>query len=480
MRAWEEASWAAGATSQGVIERVGQALARRLCVAAATHETILVLAGKGNNGADARAALPHLGMRPVELLEITDPVRGLEALNIHLAKSRPDWIVDGLFGIGLSRPLDDAWRKVIAAINASGATVVAVDIPSGLDCDLGTPAGEAIRAALTLTIGAPKIGMIREAAAEYVGRVEVLDDVGLTTPPTPASECYWGLARDFSNFPPRRAFQSHKGTYGHLTILAGNSGYHGAAALASRSALRARPGLVSLVTLPSVFIQLGSQLAAVMVHRWKAKQPLPDKSTAVLAGPGLSGANIPAEYRDWIQRLWRESFDAVIADAGTLDWLPRRAVGSNPARVITPHPGEAARMLRLTTTEIQADRVRALRELSKLYGESWVVLKGNQTLIGRSQGPIYVNGTGNPGLAQGGTGDVLAGFIAGHLAQPAMIKDPLLAIRYAVWEHGAAADRLEAERTNWSSEELLEKLGDDPDRRNRGAIWRTPRSESHE
>ena len=480
MRAWEQSSWAAGATEAGVIDLVGKALAQELTRLARPDERVLIISGKGNNGADALAAGRHLAGRQIGIVEIRDPVSDLPRLQERLADFRPHWILDGLFGIGLSRPLNDAWQAVIKVINNSGCRIAAVDIPSGLDADSGLPMGSAVAADLTLTVGTPKIGMISPGAAGFVGRIEVISDIGLTNPPESKAGLYWTAAGDFLGFPPGRAALSHKGTFGHLSVLAGSPGYHGAAVLAARGALCARPGLVSVVTLSTVFLQVGSHLASAMVHRYKPKQSLPDKTTAILAGPGLAAAgNIPADFRDWIQRLWRESFLPMVADASTLDWLPRRAVGSNPGRIITPHPGEAGRMLHLKPEEVMADRIGALRSLSQLYGSSWVVLKGHQTLIGRHTGPIYVNSTGNPGLAQGGTGDVLSGFIGGLIAQPALLADPCLAIRYAVWEHGRAADLLEADRSNWTSADLPELLGRHLPTGNR-SIWRTQRTASRE
>jgi NAD(P)H-hydrate repair Nnr-like enzyme with NAD(P)H-hydrate dehydratase domain len=128
-------------------------------------------------------------------------------------------------------------------------------------------------------------------------------------------------------------------------------------------------------------------------------------------------------------------------------------------RVITPHPGEAARLLRCTPQQVQADRLAALRNVSRRFGNSWVVLKGHHTLIGRSLGEVYVNPSGNPHLAQGGSGDVLAGYLAGLLAQPDLRADVLKTIRYAVWQHGAAADALQAARANWVVEDLVETVG---------------------
>jgi NAD(P)H-hydrate repair Nnr-like enzyme with NAD(P)H-hydrate dehydratase domain len=149
----------------------------------------------------------------------------------------------------------------------------------------------------------------------------------------------------------------------------------------------------------------------------------------------------------------------MVVDASALAWLPPGAIGSQALRVITPHPGEAARMLGSTAKEVQADRGRSLRQISERFGNCWVVLKGHQTLIGRSRGEIYVNTTGNPHLAQGGSGDVLSGFLGGLIAQPALCAQPQRTIPYAVWQHGAAADWLQARFANWTVEELIPQLG---------------------
>jgi NAD(P)H-hydrate epimerase len=157
--------------------------------------------------------------------------------------------------------------------------------------------------------------------------------------------------------------------------------------------------------------------------------------------------------------LWLHAKVPIIVDASALAWLPSGAVPENAVRLITPHPGEAARLLGTTSKEVQSDRLTSLRELSRRYGNTWVVLKGHETLIGRSHGEIFVNCSGNPYLAQGGSGDVLSGYLVGLLAQPALQEDPLKTIRYAVWQHGAAADRLQNNRPNWVIEDLVEELG---------------------
>ena len=149
----------------------------------------------------------------------------------------------------------------------------------------------------------------------------------------------------------------------------------------------------------------------------------------------------------------------VIVDASALDWLSVGASAKNAIRVLTPHPGEAARLLNVPKQQIQANRPQAVREISRRFGNCWVVLKGHQTLVGRSEGQIFVNPSGNPHLAQGGSGDALAGYLAGLLAQRPLQADVGKLIRYAVWQHGAAADKLQAARANWVVEDLIGELG---------------------
>jgi len=149
----------------------------------------------------------------------------------------------------------------------------------------------------------------------------------------------------------------------------------------------------------------------------------------------------------------------MIVDASALSWIASGTSSTNAIRVITPHPGEAARLIGKTTAEVQADRVSSLRITSERFGNCLVVLKGHQTLVGRGKGPVYINSTGNPLLGQGGSGDLLAGYLVGMLAQPALQVDPLLTARFSVWQHGASADALSASRSNWTVEDLAQELG---------------------
>ena len=457
MREWERATWAAGQTEAEVIRRAGKRVARRARKLTRAGDTILFLIGKGHNGDDARAAAKQLEGRRAEVLEVYLPDTDLLPLEQALQEN-PALIVDGLFGIGLNRLLSGAWLKIIAAVNASNIPVLAVDVPSGLNADSGDTYGGAIVATVTLAIGAPKSGLLAPAAEPFVGRLEVTDEVGLIPCPH-RPELLWTMPEDFKGFPARRPAAGHKGDFGHALLVAGSRGFQGAAVLAARGAQRAQPGLVTLLTQENVFHPVAAQLQAAMVNVWSASAKLPASATAILAGPGLAGPELMDELRTILRHWWRNWEHPLIVDAGALDLLGTEVFPPKFTRVLTPHPGEAARLLGTTPQKVQADRVKALRELSRRFGNCWVVLKGHHTLVGRSDGEVSVNSTGNAHLAQGGSGDLLAGFIAGLLAQPAWQADAGRALRYAAWQHGAAADRLQSARGNWVVEELAAELG---------------------
>ncbi len=459
MRQWEQASWAAGQTETEVIRRVGAKIAHRASQLTRPDEIILILAGKGHNGADARAAREFLSNRRIETLEITTPESQWPELEQALWH-KPALIIDGLFGIGLDRPLSADWKKIILAVNEAGVPVLAVDVPSGLNADTGEPLSPdlAIKAAVTLTVGAPKAGLLAHNAWPFVGRLEVADDVGLVSCPH-TNGLNWTMAGDFRNFPPPRSAAGHKGVFGHLGIIAGSFGFHGAAVLAARAAQRAQPGLITLFTQEPVYHVAATQLQSVMVNLWTPDLRLPETASAVLLGPGLAAPNLFDVMSHFTRRLWRDSLFPVVVDATALDWLPLGATARNAVRVVTPHPGEAARLLNTTSQQVQLNRPQAVREISRRYGNCWVVLKGHQTLVGRSDGDLFVNPSGNPHLAQGGSGDALAGYLAGWLAQRSLLADVGKLIRFAVWQHGAAADQLQVTRSNWVVEDLLGELG---------------------
>lgn len=459
MREWERATWATGKSEQAVIRRVGEIVAKRALALTKPGDTVLVLAGKGHNGDDARCAREHLQDRQVNVVDVTDPAKAetREAVTRFLSQ-RPTLVIDGLFGIGLNRPLDQHWQELIKSVNGAGVRVLSVDVPSGLDADTGQPHGAAVHAAITLTLGAPKRGLLEPVAWQFVGRLEVAHDIGLVECPL-VERIYWTLREDFRGFPPSRPAGTHKGSFGHLAIIAGSLGYHGAAVLAARGAQRAQPGLITLYTHETVYHAVSAQLQSPMVRVLPFDLNDLDNYSAILVGPGLAAPGVSTDLVPLLRRLWRDAPVPVVVDASALDWLRPEPTSRNGLRVVTPHPGEAARMLNTTTQKVLANRVEALQLLSERYGRCWVVLKGYQTLIGKHDSHIFVNPSGNPHLAQGGSGDLLAGYLAGLLAQPTLQQDPVKTMRFGVWQHGAAADQLQQSRSNWVIEELADMLG---------------------
>ena len=457
MREWEKATWASGQKEDVVMRRAGLAVARVAERLTRPGDFVLVLAGKGHNGDDTAYAGDLLKERKVHLLRVIDPEISAKELAPLLAR-RPALILDGLFGIGLNRPLAGAWMRLIEQINQAQLPVLAVDVPSGLNADTGLPLDNAVRATTTVTLAAVKQGLLKATAWPFVGRLEVAPEIGLLPYPF-TTEMSWIAPEDFIGFPPARPVAGHKGTFGHLAIVAGSFGYHGAAVLAARGAQRAQPGLITLLPHEAAYAPVAAQLQSVMVQPWSGEPSLPDSCTAVLIGPGLAARNLPEDLQRFTRRLWQDSPLPVIVDASALDWLPPGAWTDQALRVITPHPGEAARLLKTTANEVQNDRAQATRELSRRWGNCHVILKGAQTLIGRSKTDLLVNSSGNPHLAQGGSGDLLAGYVGGWLAQPALHAEAARALAYAVWQHGAAADALHAVRSNWTVEDLAEILG---------------------
>jgi NAD(P)H-hydrate epimerase len=459
MREWETATWAAGKTEGDVIARVGELVAQRARTMASAGDRVLVLAGKGNNGEDVRQALKYLPPDWRVTIQIVTGTDADFAAALGQLEDRPALIIDGLFGIGLNRPLEAKWTGLIERVNDLRARVLAVDVPSGLNAETGSPEGAAIRATVTLTLGAPKGGMLQLSAWPFVGRLEVAPEIGLIRCPH-ASELNWTLPGDFDDYPPPRGVAANKGDFGRLAIVAGSQGFHGAAVLTARGAQRAQAGLITLYTQEAIYIPVAAQLQAVMVSVWKANLKLPGDFDAMLFGPGLAAENLPEVLHATVSQLWNNAAVPMVVDASALAWLPAGPLARKDlVRVVTPHPGEAALVLKVPTAQVQANRVAALRELSQRLGDCWVVLKGNETLIGRSMGSIVVNSSGNPQLAQGGSGDVLAGYLAGLFAQPALQADPLKTLALGVWQHGAAADRLSATKRNWVVEDLVAEIG---------------------
>ncbi len=373
---------------------------------------------------------------------------GLEKLRARLAES--DFVLDALFGTGMTREVTGICRDLVEAINESPGTVVSVDIPSGLDGLSGHPAGCAVLADVTVTFAFPKLGFAVFPGAAHAGEV-VVGDIGI-----PAAACDGLSLEGFFTDPSHvcKAFgprwpDTHKGSYGHLLVVSGSTGRVGAGLLTSEGALRSGAGLVTLA-LPASSVT-AADAAAVEVMT----EPLPETQAGTLAGSGLQavkklilersalaigpGLSVNDETVALVRDILElPGFPAVVdadalnAVAADLDLINARGAYT----VLTPHPGEMGRLLGSSAGYVQADRVGAARECAGRT-DAVVVLKGARTVIAEPGGRYYVNLTGNPGMSTAGSGDVLTGMIGALLARG---LDPILSSVASVYLHGAAGD----------------------------------------
>jgi hydroxyethylthiazole kinase-like uncharacterized protein yjeF len=422
--------------------------------AAEARRGVGVVCGPGNNGGDGWVVarrLRALGY-PVAVVAHGIPTPGTDAaVMAAVARSAgvvpadpgaPGLWVDALFGTGVSRPLDDAARALVARMG-DGAPVVAVDVPSGLCADTGRVWGAAVVATRTVTFAREKLGMWLGAGPERCGVVELVDlGLGVATAPDDLVSAWVVEASDVRAAWPRRVRSDHKGR-SHLLVVAGSAAMAGAAVLACRGALAAGAGLVTLAAPDGARPRLGALPPEVMV--WSSgpgdhttQLPDPARFTAVLAGPGLGGGRpldpaLQAALAGW----WASSTAPLVFDADAL--VATGAPGPGP-RVFTPHPGEAARLLGRSVPEVEADRLAAAASLAT---RGVALLKGPHTVISDGGVPS-LNPTGNPVLATGGTGDVLSGVVGALLARGV---GALTAARLGAWVHGAAGDHLARTRS---------------------------------
>ena len=443
---------------------------------------VAVVCGKGGNGGDGFVVarwLKRSGVRPDVLLAFPDgeivgdaggklkelrrsgvrPWLAGDAHNAAEALARADVIVDALLGTGSRGAPEGRVARLIELINASGRPVVALDIPSGSSADGDAPAAPAIRATLTLTFAGFKRGLVSGPGAALAGRVRVVP-IGIPRGEVLREVTTFVLeAADVaSHFPPRPR-DAHKGTYGHLLVVAGSLGKTGAAALAAAAALRSGVGLVTVATPTS------QQPVVASLVREAMTEPLPEtgartlglkarevvaelaaRRDAVALGPGIGlDDETRAAARALVQELPKPmavDADGLSALAGHLD-----AVRAAPAaRALTPHPGEMARLLAGSVQDVQRDRLATVRDFAARQ-RVHVVLKGALSVIGDPEGRVFVNPTGNPGMASGGTGDVLTGILGAFLARGLA---PGVALQAAVYLHGLAGD-LAAERVGEES-----------------------------
>jgi len=467
-----------------LMERAGAGVVADLLrhARAACRRGVLVIAGRGNNGGDGFVVarlLKAKGIRVgVVLLASADRVAGDARTNLDRWRrargrlleitreediaplerelARAGVVVDAVFGTGLNAPVSGLPAIAIAAIARAAAptaararppVVVAVDVPSGLDGDTGEPLGMAVRADATITFALPKVGLVLPPARPWVGRIAVVDigipeAVRAAVGPLPEAATAEAMAR----LVPERRASEHKGSHGHVLVVAGSIGKSGAAALAGRAAIRGGAGLTTIACPADVQAVVAASLAEAMTEpygdfaadEWRERVA---GRSALVVGPGLGRSDAATALVHW---LVREVGAPMVIDADGLNALAddRSALRASRApRVLTPHPGEMSRLVGRPVPELQGDRLGTALALARDTG-AVVVLKGAGTITAAPDGRATINTTGGPLLGSGGTGDVLSGLVGSLLCQGLAPYD---AARLGVFLHGLAGDRL-AER----------------------------------
>ncbi|MBS3886380.1 MAG: NAD(P)H-hydrate dehydratase [Dethiobacter sp.] len=434
---------------------------------------IVIVAGRGNNGGDGFVVARHLFQEKnvsvwtaASLAEYEGAARvnfsilqklGISHRNLQeegalaalaSALAQADLVVDALLGTGIARDVEPFYAAIIKLINAGKAPVLSVDIPSGVCADTGKIRGMAVQAKMTITFGLPKQGLLLFPGAAFTGRLEVAQ-IGIPPALLTGSSCALLTAATVGSMIPQRPADAHKGTFGTVLLVGGSLGMSGALTLAARAALRGGCGLLFAATPRSVQQIVAGQVAEAMTI------PLPESSSgylqrdaldllrekwsscqAVAVGPGLTQNE---EILPVLAGVLSECLLPVVLDADALNLLARHRgllSGRRAPLILTPHPGEAARLLSCSSAEIQADRLGAVREMAKIY-RSIVVLKGAHSLVCSPDGETSFNVTGNSGMASAGCGDVLTGLLAALIAQGV---DALSAARLGVYLHGLAGD----------------------------------------
>ena len=467
IRELDQRTIAAGTPGEELMERAGYAVARTAVAFLQRHDSrsVLLFAGKGNNGGDAIVAARHLagaGCQPTLILlcrrnelqgdpqlhlqKLVSAVQvfelpTLDELSEIVADTDPAVVIDGLLGTGLQGEVREPYATAIKVINGLHRPVVAIDIPSGLDSDTGEVHGVCVRADTTVTMGFPKIGLLKPAGADFVGSIEVAD-IGIPPSFVEQLQAVAELltAPDVKPLLPPRRRSAHKGDFGHLLVIAGAEGYTGAPILVAHAAARAGAGLVTLAVPRSIYPIVAAKCPPeVMPQPVDFEQFNPAyfaKFDAVAIGPGL-GQEAGAQKMIW--KVVSSGALPMVVDADALNAIARGVAALKKLRrplVVTPHPGEMARLVGKTNQEVQANRWDIARRFAQEYGVV-TVLKGAGTVVTDKSGKLWINSTGNPGMAKGGMGDALTGIIGAFLAQR---MSPLDAARAGVFVHGLAGD----------------------------------------
>ncbi len=461
------------------------------------RKRVAIIAGRGNNGGDAFVIARHLidkGLRvSVFLLAEDKAIKGDAKTNLDVLTKGAievkelatleefeairddllshDLFIEGILGTGLASEVKGYYKEVISALNATGKSIVAIDIPSGLDATSGKPLGTCIKAAFTPTFGLPKVGQLIHPGVEFVGELEVID-IGIPRDLMEEEDIRSHLIQyeDIRGLlaVPRPA-DTHKGDYGHLLVLAGSVGKTGAATLACKAAMRVGAGLVTLGIPRSLKEIMEIKLTETMT------MPLPETESrtlglgalheivetsqriqALVFGPGISTLD---ETGQLVRKLVKTLSIPMVIDADALTALsvePEILKEIESPIILTPHPGEMARLTGLSSKAIQEDRVETSRNFAIEYGV-FLVLKGSRTIIAQPDGNIHINPSGNPGMASGGTGDILTGMMGGLVCQGFSPSSATIAATYA---HGLAGDLVADEKGEMAliATDILEKI----------------------
>jgi ADP-dependent NAD(P)H-hydrate dehydratase / NAD(P)H-hydrate epimerase len=488
-----------GIPSYSLMTRAGEAVADALVDRFPDAVTdVLVVAGKGNNGGDgfvagrrliqdgfgARAILLGRGAdlkgdaarayaefreRGGKVIEITAD----SALDAAFAK-RPTAVIDAIFGTGLNADVKDVPLRAIDAVNSFAVPTVAVDIASGVNSDTGAVMGGAIRASLTVTFGFAKFGHVSYPGADHCGELRVVD-IGFAPRAIDriAPRGRFLERADLQHLLRPRPINSHKGMYGHPLVIAGSRGKSGAVLLASRAALRMGAGLVTAAVPESVQPIVAAGQAELMTepiadrdghfdgtHAPAALKMIVQDKNSLIVGPGLGMNEDTTRLIEWLICDASDRERPIVLDADGLNALAslgcetlKRARG--PV-VLTPHPGEASRLLGVPTTAINADRISAARRLAERTGAT-VLIKGARSVIASPDADVYVNSTGNAGMSTPGMGDALSGIVGALLGQHLRPAD---ALALGVFLHGYAADRVASRmgRIGYIAGDLIEEL----------------------
>ena len=418
---------------------------------------------------DARINLEILGRIGQTVVEVADET----AWELHGAEiAGHDLIIDALFGTGLSAPLTGFYETVVADINEAGVPIVAIDIPSGMSADTPDLIGDSIEATVTVTLAAPKLPLVLPPAEMKAGEV-VIADIGI---PAGLIEQLDGPSLELLTREQMRALiqprapDAHKGDFGRVLVVAGSMGKAGAAVLCAQGAMRAGAGLVTVAAPASCQPTIAAHAAEYMtegldetaegtVHFSPADAVLGIDADVIVAGPGLGRGEAVTTF---VRELLDKCEGPLVLDADALNAFadePALLVGREGRDlIITPHPGEMARLVGCTVEDLQADRIGIAKDFAKRH-KLYVVLKGYRTLVVTPDEKVFVNPTGCPGMATGGTGDVLAGMLGAWLAQ---LLDAEAACKLAVYLHGSAGELADADsgEVSMTAGDLVEHIGD--------------------